>query len=70
MACRPIRRWPAGSIGFNPIQNRIGGGCHLIRDTMQLVTGSACICGDASTITCGRVPRFAGYMTEGLRLKS
>ena len=55
---------------LNPIQNRIGGGCHLIRDTMQLVTGSGLHLRDAEHYYLRRVPRFAGYMTEGSALKS
>ena len=55
---------------LNPIQNRIGGGCHLIRDTAQLVERSGLHLRDARHYYLRRVPRFAGYMTEGSALKS
>jgi len=55
---------------LNPIQKRIGGGCHLIRDTVQLVAGSGLQLRDTEHYYLRRVPRFAGYMTEGSALKS
>jgi ubiquinone/menaquinone biosynthesis C-methylase UbiE len=54
---------------LNPIQNRIGGGCHLIRDTVQLVAGSGLHLRDAEHYYLRRIPRFAGYMTEGSAVK-
>jgi ubiquinone/menaquinone biosynthesis C-methylase UbiE len=55
---------------LNPIQNRIGGGCHLIRETVPLVAGSGLHLRDVEHYYLRRVPRFAGYMTEGSALKS
>ena len=55
---------------LNPIQNRIGGGCHLIRETVPLVAGSGLHLRDAEHYYLRRVPRFVGYMTEGSALKS
>ena len=56
---------------LNPIQNRLGGGCHLIRDTVQLVAASGLHLRDAEHDSyLQRAPRIAGYMTEGSALKS
>jgi ubiquinone/menaquinone biosynthesis C-methylase UbiE len=55
---------------LNPIQNRIGGGCHLIRETVPLVAGSGLQLRDVEHYYLRRAPRFAGYMTEGSAAKS
>jgi ubiquinone/menaquinone biosynthesis C-methylase UbiE len=57
-----VARWQQR---LNPLQNRIGGGCHLNRDTGQLVRGSGLTLHDPSHYYLRGVPRFAGYMTEG-----
>jgi ubiquinone/menaquinone biosynthesis C-methylase UbiE len=50
---------------LNPLQNRVGGGCHLTRNTLHLVTGSGLQLHAAEHYYLRGVPRFAGYMTEG-----
>jgi SAM-dependent methyltransferase len=57
-----VARWQRR---LNPLQNRLGGGCNLDRDTVALVRGSGLQLGDARHYYLPRVPRFAGYMSEG-----
>jgi ubiquinone/menaquinone biosynthesis C-methylase UbiE len=54
---------------LNPLQQRIGGGCHLTRDTVALVGQSGLQLQDAEHYYLRHVPRVAGYMTEGSALK-
>lgn len=53
-----------------PLQRRIGGGCHLNRDTSQLVQGSGLRLRDLEHYYLRRVPRFVGYMSEGWAIKT
>ena len=55
---------------LNPLQQRIGGGCHLTRDTVALVGQSGLKLQDAEHYYLRHIPRVAGYMTEGCALKS
>ena len=55
---------------FNPLQNRLGGGCHLNRDTQQLVQGSGLQLRDLDHYYLRHVPKFVGYMSEGSALKA
>jgi ubiquinone/menaquinone biosynthesis C-methylase UbiE len=57
-----VARWQQR---LNPLQNRLGGGCHLNRDSGQLVRGSGLTLHDTTHYYLRGVPRFAGYMTEG-----
>jgi len=61
-----VARWQRR---LNPLQNRIGGGCHLDRDTACLVRAEGLHLGDAAQYYLGRVPRFAGHVTEGVARK-
>ena len=47
------------------MQQRIGGGCHLTRDTVALVNESGLQLLDSKHYYLRRIPRFGGYMTEG-----
>jgi ubiquinone/menaquinone biosynthesis C-methylase UbiE len=62
-----VARWQRR---LNPLQQRIGGGCHLDRDTVGLVRESGLQLGDVEQYYLRRVPRFAGYVSEGLARKS
>ncbi len=55
---------------LNPLQQRIGGGCHLTRDTIALVRQSGLQLHDAEHYYLRHIPRLAGYMTEGSAQKS
>jgi ubiquinone/menaquinone biosynthesis C-methylase UbiE len=57
-----VARWQQR---LNPLQNRLGGGCHLNRDSGSLVRGSGLALQNASHYYLRGVPRFLGYMTEG-----
>jgi SAM-dependent methyltransferase len=61
-----VARWQRR---LNPLQNRLGGGCHLDRDAVALVRGAGLQLGDAEQYYLRRVPRFAGYLTEGVARK-
>ena len=50
---------------LTPIQRRLGGGCHLDRDTVRLVTESGLRPVAVDHYYLKGVPRFAGYMSEG-----
>lgn len=55
---------------LDPLQQRFGGGCHLTRDTLRLVREAGLQVRDAEQYYLRRVPRFAGYVTEGSACKS
>jgi ubiquinone/menaquinone biosynthesis C-methylase UbiE len=61
-----VARWQRR---LNPLQNRLGGGCHLDRDAVALVREAGLQLGDAEQYYLRRVPRFAGYVTEGIARK-
>jgi ubiquinone/menaquinone biosynthesis C-methylase UbiE len=62
-----VERWQRR---LEPIQRRLGGGCHLTRDTVALVTQSGLQLLDAQHYYLRGVPRFGGYLTEGSAQKS
>jgi len=62
-----VARWQRR---LDPLQQRIGGGCHLTRDTVALVGQSGLQLQDAAHYYLRHVPRVAGYMTEGSALKA
>jgi len=55
---------------LDPVQQRLGGGCHLTRDTLRLVRQAGLQVRDAEQYYLHRVPRFAGYVTEGSACKA
>jgi ubiquinone/menaquinone biosynthesis C-methylase UbiE len=61
-----VARWQRR---LNPLQKRLGGGCHLDRDSGALVRGAGLQLGDVEQYYLRRVPRFAGYVTEGVARK-
>ncbi|HET7202305.1 MAG TPA: class I SAM-dependent methyltransferase [Steroidobacteraceae bacterium] len=50
---------------LTPLQRRLGGGCHLNRDTARLVAASGLRAGQLAHYYLKRVPRLLGYMSEG-----
>ncbi|HXW10910.1 MAG TPA: class I SAM-dependent methyltransferase [Steroidobacteraceae bacterium] len=61
-----VARWQRR---LTPLQRRLGGGCHLDRDTVRLVTRSGLRLAVRDQYYLRGVPRFAGYMTEGYAVK-
>lgn len=57
-----VARWQQR---LTPIQVRLGGGCHFNRDTARLVAASGLRAEPLEHYYLKRVPRFAGYMTQG-----
>lgn len=55
---------------LNPLQQRLGGGCNLNRDTARLVGDAGLVLERADHYYLRGVPRFAGYMTEGAATKA
>lgn len=55
---------------LDPLQQRLGGGCHLTRDTLALVRHAGLEVRDFRQYYLRRVPRFAGFLTEGSALKA
>jgi ubiquinone/menaquinone biosynthesis C-methylase UbiE len=51
---------------LTPLQKRIGGGCHLDRPMARLVSESGLALGSVKNYYLRHVPRFVGYMTEGV----
>jgi ubiquinone/menaquinone biosynthesis C-methylase UbiE len=62
-----VARWQRR---LTPLQKRLAGGCHLDRDTGRLVVESGLRLERAEHYYLRRVPRFAGYMTEGWASKT
>lgn len=62
-----VARWQRR---LTPIQRRLGGGCHLDRDTVRLLGVAGLRPAVHEHYYLRRVPRFAGYMTEGYAVKS
>jgi ubiquinone/menaquinone biosynthesis C-methylase UbiE len=62
-----VARWQRR---LDPLQQRLGGGCHLTRDAVQLVQQAGLQVRDAQHYYLRRVPRFAGYVTEGSACKA
>jgi ubiquinone/menaquinone biosynthesis C-methylase UbiE len=54
----------------SPFQKRLGGGCHLTRDAVQLVQGAGLQLRDVQHYYLRGTPRFFGYMSEGSALKT
>lgn len=57
-----IARWQHR---LNPLQNHLGGGCNLNRDTPALIQASGLRLAQVDHYYLRKVPRFAGYMSEG-----
>ena len=55
---------------LTPLQSRLGGGCHFNRDTRQLLQASGLKISQLGHYYLHRVPRFAGYMTEGRAVRT
>ena len=62
-----VARWQRR---LTPIQRRLGGGCHLDRDSARLVAQSGLRLAAHDHYYLRGVPRFAGYMTEGYAVKT
>lgn len=62
-----VMRWQRR---LEPLQQRLGGGCHLTRDTLALVRGAGLEVRDFQQYYLRRVPRFAGYLTAGSARKA
>ena len=54
---------------LTPLYGRIFGGCHLDRPTTRLVSESGLALGPVRNYYLKHVPRFVGYMTEGVACK-
>ncbi|HEX9207797.1 MAG TPA: class I SAM-dependent methyltransferase [Steroidobacteraceae bacterium] len=53
----------------NPLQQRLGGGCHLTRDAAQLVQGAGLQLRDVDHYYLRWTPKIVGFMTEGSAIK-
>jgi ubiquinone/menaquinone biosynthesis C-methylase UbiE len=62
-----VARWQRR---LTPLQKRIGGGCHFDRPTAQLLRESGLVLGSVQNYYLRHVPRFTGYMTEGVACKA
>ena len=61
-----VARWQRR---LDPLQQRLAGGCHLARETVPLVQGAGFELEGTSQYYLRGIPRFLGYMTEGVALK-
>jgi ubiquinone/menaquinone biosynthesis C-methylase UbiE len=57
-----VARWQRR---LTPLQKRLGGGCHLDRDIVDLVRASGLSIETVDHYYLRNVPRVAGYMAEG-----
>lgn len=61
-----VARWQRR---LEPLQRRIGGGCHLTRDPVALVRATGLQLEAVSQAYMRATPKVVGYMTEGIALK-
>lgn len=62
-----VARWQRR---LTPVQRRLGGGCHLDRDTTRLLAASRLDVRHVEHYYLRGVPRFAGYMSEGVAVRT
>lgn len=55
---------------LDPLQQRLAGGCHLARETVPLVRGAGLELEGTSQYYLRGVPRFLGFMTEGVAVRT
>jgi ubiquinone/menaquinone biosynthesis C-methylase UbiE len=55
---------------LNPAWMPLAGGCHLNRPTRVLIEEAGLVAGPVRTYYLPRTPRFVGYLTEGVAVKS
>ena len=54
---------------LNPLQKRLGGGCHLDRPIRRLVVDAGLEFRDVQNYYLRKAPRVMGYMTEGVAVR-
>jgi ubiquinone/menaquinone biosynthesis C-methylase UbiE len=62
-----VARWQQW---LTPLQRRVGGGCHLNRDPIDLLRTAGLQMRESRQYYLERVPRFLGYMSEGSAIKT
>ncbi|MGI9245801.1 MAG: class I SAM-dependent methyltransferase [Steroidobacteraceae bacterium] len=62
-----VARWQRR---LDPLQQRLGGGCHLTREPTALVGAAGLDLEGVTHYYLRRVPRFLGYVTEGVAARS